>query len=1031
MAASPPQWDKLPVACKELRHWVLWKTAMRDGRLTKIPIRADSGLNAESDDLTTWTTFDKVREAFEKGRGGALGVGFVFARSSEISGVDLDHCRDASTGEIDEWAKTYLDRLNSYTEISPSGAGLHVLVKGSIPVTGADGGRQKKLKGDGYRPDAAIEMYSAKRFFTMTGNILPGHPLNVEARQDELMGIYEEVFGKAAPSPSNRPVDTPGEPSRQDAEAALAAEIETLRACPISDRREQLKKSACILGKLVSAGLLKVSNVTKALGIAAERSGIDGDEIYSIILEGLASSSRPPVDNPGRSQDRTDGQKKGSTLSDEAVIARMLGGSNADEIEKLLRGDTSAYADDDSRADQALCNHLAFWTAKDRQQMDRIFRTSKLIRPKWDEKRGAQTYGEMTVDKAIRDTTEVYQPEEEHTSSQPMGEIILPAGLRPWADNLTPGVPGVDKDGIIYHRTEKVNKKGEPVYVKTKICDGYCCITEETRDEIGEASFTVEGRGSKDGHVFKFDITGRDFSDKRKLKAALVAHFGARNRVKELTGDVIQSLTLDVKKLTLITSPRWIDGKLAVPGLDGTGFKFDLSRRVPANLSTGWEMGGLAALKLILDTWPAENAAILIAADLASPVCGRWFPGDRFGLALVGTTGRGLKTEALKHVMAIYGAGFLSEETLLRWGEGATNNAMLAIASACGCLPTGIDNYKATQRDGASKFVSVVHTILEGRERERLNRNAELRETREYASTLLVTGEDLPEEASTVARLLPVEWSTPPNLDKLTELQAIANHLPAVGRLWCEHLSSVAELPMDAWKTSRSELVNMAKEAGAINPGRIGTTVAILKQVWMMALSSPLGEVLKDYSSNFENGLVSLIKNTAEAAEDATEASQFVDTLKELISSGRCIILDRVHTGQELTLPNVIGWRLKDPDPNTGGVAILPRLAMDAVRRVNGPQAMAQEIGPKSLYRQLQEAGLVSEGSGKGQRLAVKRAGSKTVRVLVFKQDTLMDDGIMDVVDLSKSNCSAVEDIEKRKRANDLDICLKKTVSVK
>jgi hypothetical protein len=709
----------------------------------------------------------------------------------------------------------------------------------------------------------------------------------------------------------------------------------------------------------------------------------------------------------------------------------MLGGTNADEIERLLKGDTSAYAGDDSGADQALCNHLAFWTAKNRQQMDSIFRTSKLMRPKWDEKRGAQTYGETTIDKAIRDTKEVYQPDEESSSTHPVDEIVLPAGLRLWADNLTPGVPGVDKNGITYHRAEKTNKKGETVYVKTKICDGYCCITEETRDEIGEASFTVEGRGSKDGHVFKFDITGRDFSDKRKLKAALVAHFGARNRVKDLTGDIIQSLTLDVKKLTLITSPRWIDGRLAVPGLDGTGFKFDLSRRVPANLSTGENERGLAALRLILDTWPAENSAILIAADLASPVCGRWFPGDRFGLALVGTTGRGLKTEALKHVMAVYGAGFLSEESLLRWGEGATNNAMLAIASACGCLPTGIDNYKATHRDGASKFVSVVHTILEGRERERLNRNAELRETREYASTLLVTGEDLPEEASTVARLLPVEWSTPPNFDKLTELQAIANHLPAVGRLWCEYLSSIAELPMDAWKASRSELVSVAKEAGAINPGRIGTTVAILKQVWTMALSSPLGEVLKDYSSDFENGLVSLIKSTAEAAEDATEASQFVDTLKELISSGRCIVLNHIYTGEEITRPNVIGWRLKEDGKDTGEVAILPKLAMDAVRRVTGPQAMGQEIGPKSLYRQLREAGLIADGSGKGQRLAIKRAGSKTVRVLVFKPDTLMGDGVLDEVDLSKAAAYAGEDIEIRKKADDLNTRLKKAVSVK
>ena len=1013
MTVSPPQWDNLPAACRILPNWLQWKFGKRDGKITKMPVDRFGKL-ASSTAPHTWCHLDEARKALESGIGD--GIGFVFTRASGITGIDLDHCRDASTGEIDAWAEAYLNRLNSYSEISPSGEGIHILVKGALP-SGVDG-KRKNFAGDGYRPKAGIEMYCSGRYFTMTGARLADYPTGIENRQDELTAVFVEIFGKVEPAQTK----TQDEPSRQDAEAALAGEVEALRTCPISGRREQLKKSASSLGKFVSDGTLKVGEVTTALGRATERSGLETDEIYSIILDSM-SASRPPVEEVGPS----DKKKRTSALSDEAVIARMLGGTNADEIERLLKGDTSAYAGDDSGTDQALCNHLAFWTARNRHQMDRLFRTSKLMRPKWDEKRGSQTYGEMTIDKAIQDTREVYQPEEEHSS----GEIILPTGLRPWADNLTPGVPGVDKNGITYHRAEKTNKKGETVYVKTNICDGYCCITEETRDEAGEASFTVEGRGSKDGHVFKFDITGRDFSDKRKLKAALVAHFGARNRVKDLTGDIIQSLTLDVKKLTLITSPRWIDDRLAVPGLDGTGFKFNLSRRVPADLSTGEDERGLAALKLILDTWPAENSAILIAADLASPVCGRWFPGDRFGLALVGTTGRGLKTEALKHVMAVYGAGFLSEESLLRWGEGATNNAMLAIAAACGCLPTGIDNYKATHRDGAGKFVSVVHTILEGRERERLNRNAELRETREYASTLLVTGEDLPEEASTVARLLPVEWSTPPNFDKLTELQAIANHLPAVGRLWCEYLSSIAELPMDAWKASRSELVSVAKEAGAINPGRIGTTVAILKQVWMMALSSPLGEVLKDYSSDFENGLVSLIKSTAEAAEDATEASQFVDTLKELISSGRCIVLNHIYTGEEITRPNVIGWRLKEDGKDTGEVAILPKLAMDAVRRVTGPQAMAQEIGPKSLYRQLQEAGLVTQGSGKGQRLAIKRAGSKTVRVLIFKPDTLMSDGIMDVVDLSKATAQAAEDIEKQKKANDLDARLKKTVSVR
>lgn len=216
---------------------------------------------------------------------------------------------------------------------------------------------------------------------------------------------------------------------------------------------------------------------------------------------------------------------------------------------------------------------------------------------------------------------------------------------------------------------------------------------------------------------------------------------------------------------------------------------------------------------------------------------------------------------------------------------------------------------------------------------DQLGRGGAQWETREYATTLIVTGEDLPEEASTVARLLPVEWSTSPDFDKLTELQAIAHHLPAVGRMWCRHLSGV-EPDMGVWRKSRSELVTVAKEAGAVNPGRIGTTAAILKHVWTMARDSPLGVALKSYTPNFETGLASLIQTSAEAAEAATESSQFVDILKELISSGRCIVLNQIYPGQDLTLPNVIGWRLKDPDKDAGSVAILPRLAIDAVRRV-------------------------------------------------------------------------------------------------
>lgn len=232
--------------------------------------------------------------------------------------------------------------------------------------------------------------------------------------------------------------------------------------------------------------------------------------------------------------------------------------------------------------------------------------------------------------------------------------------------------------------------------------------------------------------------------------------------------------------------------------------------------------------------------------------------------------------------------------------------------------------------------MSIVHVLLEGRERERANRNAKLQDTNEYTTTLIATGEDLPEEASTMARLIPIEWSTKPNLVNLTRLQEINKNLPAVGRVWCNYISGI-DIDMDRWIEDRSTFVTLANESGCVNSGRVGTTVSILKTIWELLLDSPLKSVIKKYNKDFEKGLASLLVETSTATEKATEAAQFVETLRELISSGKCTVLDRpVQNENDL---NVIGWRLGEGDNDMGKVAILPILARDAVRRVLGPQA--------------------------------------------------------------------------------------------
>lgn len=81
------------------------------------------------------------------------------------------------------------------------------------------------------------------------------------------------------------------------------------------------------------------------------------------------------------------------------------------EDAELIAGKCDKYGGDDSSADLALCNDLAFWCHKDPQLMDACFRLTGLIRPKWDERRGTDTYGERTIAKAIADTPNTYDPQ--------------------------------------------------------------------------------------------------------------------------------------------------------------------------------------------------------------------------------------------------------------------------------------------------------------------------------------------------------------------------------------------------------------------------------------------------------------------------------------------------------------------------------------------------------------------------------------------------------------------------------------------
>jgi putative DNA primase/helicase len=151
--------ENIPEELTERPQWVCWCYEERDNKLTKVP-KTYRGTAASSTDESTWTTFECAAAAVGQTSGaGADGIGFVFSDDDPFCGIDLDNCRNPETGDIAPWAQEILDRVgDGYTEISPSGTGIHIIVKGAV-------------RGGGMRR-GPVEMYSRGRYFTITGRYL-------------------------------------------------------------------------------------------------------------------------------------------------------------------------------------------------------------------------------------------------------------------------------------------------------------------------------------------------------------------------------------------------------------------------------------------------------------------------------------------------------------------------------------------------------------------------------------------------------------------------------------------------------------------------------------------------------------------------------------------------------------------------------------------------------------------------------------------------------------------------------------------
>lgn len=172
----------------EHRQWVLWRMEPRDGKITKVPYSPATHRPCSSTQPRDWGSYQEVVEAALKHDGQPYsGPGFVFngKAANRIMGVDLDKCRDVETGRLDPWAEKIVERFESYTELSPSGRGVHILVFGRLPE-----GAAKRITMPG---GAGIECYDTGRYFTVTGQHLDGTPEEIEDRQADVEWLCEHI----------------------------------------------------------------------------------------------------------------------------------------------------------------------------------------------------------------------------------------------------------------------------------------------------------------------------------------------------------------------------------------------------------------------------------------------------------------------------------------------------------------------------------------------------------------------------------------------------------------------------------------------------------------------------------------------------------------------------------------------------------------------------------------------------------------------------------------------------------------------
>lgn len=584
------------------------------------------------------------------------------------------------------------------------------------------------------------------------------------------------------------------------------------------------------------------------------------------------------------------------------------------------------------------------------------------------------------------------------------------AAEAPSARATLPSWPYEAADGRLWLLAINRTPGGAEIVTRTAIADfvAYVAAEEVTQREPFAGASETEGERwfhvravAGGGERFNLRLSTETLGDPRQLRTAFIGRLGAASVIypkmeSHLAVALLKCAPEAPSLIRRYDGPGWTarDGFVIAGCLPPDArLAVDAPYELDPDADPARGQAGLAALLCSHDLRRTTVAAMAAFTPALAHHAG--WNRLRYALFIAGATGS-LKTSWCMALMGVWGRAFTEGHGFTKFGErGASIEAVLGAGAAAGDLPLFIDNYKPQVAGAANQFVALVAALLEGDDKQRLERTGErLRRRRPITAWPLITGEDVPgDDASTIARtlLVPFEWRASVPNRALTEAQGHAEHLSALGLAWVKWLAS-SEGQAAAWRAReqqpqlRDEWLSrlVAFNPQMVNPARVASHLAVNQLTYWAVCQHPLlRPVCKPYEADHRAGLELIAAEMALRTQEASEGERFLAALRELVGrdsdDGLSYVL--VRRGGEglpgLARERFLGWY----DEN--GVYLLAGQARAAVEQARGRDYLGG-LSDQTLYAQLARQGCIaSHEKGRHQQQIFVRGVKQRVLHLV------------------------------------------------